>query len=98
MLAYGIIGFMVYFIMTSLGELATYYPVSGSFGAYASRFVDPALGFAVSWNYWLNCAISIAAEIVAGALIMKFWFPDVPASVWRPNVSGIFVHLECTVS
>ncbi len=85
--AYGIIGIMVYFIMTSLGEMATYLPVSGSFGTYARRFVDPAMGFAIGWNYWLNWAVTLAVEVIAGALIMKFWFPDVPAVVW----SGIFI-------
>ena len=40
LLAYSLIGIMVYFLMTSLGEMATYMPVSGSFGTYAARFVD----------------------------------------------------------
>ncbi len=31
LLAYALIGLMVYFLMTSLGELAAYMPVSGSF-------------------------------------------------------------------
>ncbi|MBQ5587789.1 MAG: hypothetical protein IIU73_04135, partial [Selenomonadales bacterium] len=47
LIAYGVIGLMVYFLMTSLGEMATYLPVSGSFGTYASRYVDGAFGFAV---------------------------------------------------
>lgn len=85
--AYAAIGIMVYFIMTSLGEMATYLPVSGSFGTYAARFVDPALGFAIGWNYWLNWAITLAVEIVAGALVMKFWFPDTPAIIW----SALFI-------
>ena len=38
---------MVFFLMTSLGEMATYLPVSGSFSTYAARFVDPSLGFAL---------------------------------------------------
>ena len=29
--AYGVIGIMVYFLMTSLGEMATYMPVASSF-------------------------------------------------------------------
>ncbi len=33
--------------MTSLGEMATYMPVSGSFATYASKYVDPAFGFAM---------------------------------------------------
>lgn len=87
LLAYAFIGVMVYFLMTSLGEMAAYLPVSGSFETYANRYVDKSLGFALGWNYWFNWAITLAAELVAGALIMKYWFPDVPASVW----SGIFL-------
>lgn len=82
LVAYGFIGIMVYFLMTSLGEMATYLPVPGSFGTYASRYVDPAFGFALGWNYWFNWAITLAAELVAGALIMKYWFPDILAIVW----------------
>ena len=89
LIAYGVIGLMVYFLMTSLGEMATYLPVSGSFGTYASRYVDGAFGFAVGWNYWFNWAITVAAEIIAGALIMKYWFPEVPAYIW----SGVFLAI-----
>ena len=92
--AYAIIGVMVYFIMTSLGEMATYLPVSGSFGTYATRYVDPALGFAIGWNYWLNWAITLAVEVVAGALVMKFWFPDTPAILW----SAIFILILFTLN
>ncbi|MDQ0148273.1 amino acid permease [Eubacterium multiforme] len=87
--AYGVIGIMVYFLITSLGEMATYMPVSGSFGVYATKFVDPALGFALGWNYWYNWAITIATEMVAGSLVMKYWFPNVPGLVW----SSIFLVL-----
>lgn len=82
LVAYACIGAMVYFLITSLGEMATFMPVAGSFETYASKFVDPAFGFALGWNYWYNWAITVAAEMVAGALLMKFWFPNVPALVW----------------
>ena len=39
-LAYILIGVMLYFLMSSIGELATFYPVSGSFSSYSTRFVD----------------------------------------------------------
>ena len=67
----------MYFLITSLGEMATHMPISGSFSSYATKFIDPALGFALGWNYWYNWAITIAAEMVAGSLIMKYWFPNV---------------------
>lgn len=77
-LAYLGIGVMVFFLMTSLGEMATYIPVSGSFSEYASRFVDPAVGFALGWNYWFNWAITVAVDIATTAIVMHFWLPAVP--------------------
>jgi lysine-specific permease len=82
LVAYIAIGIMVYFLMTSLAEMAAYMPVAGSFSTYATKFVDPALGFALGWNYWYNWAITIAAELSAVTLIMKFWFPDSPSILW----------------
>ncbi|MDR3242340.1 MAG: amino acid permease [Clostridiales Family XIII bacterium] len=76
MLAYGVIGIMVFFLMTSLGEMSTYMPVTGSFQTYATKFVDPALGFALGWNYWYNWAITVAAELEAGVIVISFWLPD----------------------
>ena len=66
--AYVLIGAMVYFLMTSLGEMATYLPTSGSFSDYGTRYVDPAFGFALGWNYWLNWAITVAVDLTAVAL------------------------------
>lgn len=82
LIAYALIGIMVYFLMTSLGEMAAYMPTSGSFSTYATEFVDPAFGFAMGWNYWYNWAITIAAEISAVTLIMKFWFPNSSSALW----------------
>ncbi|MEA4902303.1 amino acid permease [Desulfitobacterium sp.] len=82
LIAYAAIGVMVYYLMTSLAEMAAYIPVAGSFRVYATRFVDPAFGFAIGWNYWYNWAITIAAELSAVVLIMKFWFPDSPSFFW----------------
>lgn len=82
LVAYAVIGIMVYYLMTSLAEMAAYMPVAGSFRVYASKFVDPSFGFAIGWNYWYNWAITIAAELAAVVLIMKFWFPDTPSFIW----------------
>ncbi len=49
-----LIGLMVYFLMTSLGELAAYMPVSGSFATYGQNYVEEGFGFALGWNYWYN--------------------------------------------
>ncbi|KAF9132660.1 hypothetical protein BGW39_011604 [Mortierella sp. 14UC] len=84
LIAYTMIGSMVFFLMTSLGEMATMIPTAGSFNTYAARFVDPALGFALGVNYFLNWAVTVAVEIAAAALILQFWVsPDLlPSWVW----------------
>ena len=84
--AYAVIGVMVYFLMTSLGEMATYMPVSGSFSVYADRFVDPAFGFAMGWNYWFNWAITVAVEAATVGVVMGFWLPNVPSWIWSAAV------------
>lgn len=89
LLAYALMGFMVFLLMQSLGEMATYLPVAGSFGEYARRFVSPSFGFAIGWNYWYNWAITVAAELAAAALVMKFWLPDTPGWIW----SALFLAL-----
>ncbi len=94
LLAYLLIGLMVYFLMTSLGEMAAFMPVSGSFAAYGSHFVDPAFGFAQGWNYWYNWAITVAVELAASAIIMKYWFPEVPGYVWSAGFLAIIVALN----
>jgi len=82
LLAYSLIGIMIYFLMTSLGELATHTPTSGAFFTYGSRYVEEGFGFALGWNYWYNWAITVAFELVAVQFIMKFWFPDIPGFYW----------------
>lgn len=82
LVTFGLMGMVVYFMMQCLGEMSTELPISGSFEAYADRFIDPALGFVFGWNYWFAWALTVAAEFVAGALIVKYWFPNTPASLW----------------
>jgi lysine-specific permease len=88
-LTYLLIGIMVYYIMTSLGELAAFMPVAGSFSTYASRYVDRGFGFALGWNFWFSWAVVVAVDLVASQLVMAYWFPDVPGILW----SGLFLLL-----
>jgi amino acid permease len=94
MLAYAIMGVAVYCMMQSLGEMATQLPIRGSFETYAERFVDPSLGFAVGWNYWFSWAITLAAELVAGSLIVKFWFPHSNSTFWALGFFALLLALN----
>jgi amino acid transporter len=50
LLAYAIVGVMVWCTMQALGEMAVLFPVAGSFSAYSTRFLDPSWGFAMGWK------------------------------------------------
>src|ERR1700742_1402907 len=93
LLAYATMGLAVYCMMQSLGEMATQLPIPGSFEAYAERFVDPSLAFAVGWNYWFSWAITLAAELVAGALIVQFWFPNSNSGLWALGFFAVLLAL-----
>ena len=59
MVAYAVMGIVVYFMMTALGEMATRLPIPGAFTSYADRFIDKAWGFTNGWSYWFGSAILI---------------------------------------
>lgn len=43
-----------------------------------SRFVDDSFGFALTWNYWFNDAVTTAADLVALQLVIKYWTDNFP--------------------
>ncbi|CAC36917.2 amino acid transmembrane transporter [Schizosaccharomyces pombe] len=78
---YILIGIMMIFVIYALGELAIAYPVAGSFNTYATRFIDPAWGFAVSWNYFLNYFVTCPLELTTCAITFKFW-TEINSAAW----------------
>ena len=64
---------MLYCTVHALGEMAVLFPVAGSFSAYSTRFIDPAWGFAMGWNYALQWLVVLPLEIVAATFTIEFW-------------------------
>jgi AAT family amino acid transporter len=78
LICYAIVGCIVFITMLSLGEMAAFVPVAGSFCTFAGRYVDDAFGFALTWNYWFNDAVSTAADLVALQLLVQYWTDTFP--------------------
>lgn len=80
-----ITGALVVLVMRMLGEMACALPAVGSFYEYARLAFDdrPAAGelagFLTGWMYWYFWVIVVAVEAVAGASLVQFWLPGVPA-------------------
>jgi GABA permease len=79
-----ITGLLVVLVMRMLGEMAAALPTVGSFYEYARyAFSDrPRLaqlaGFLSGWMYWYFWVIVVAMETVAGANLIRFWWPNAP--------------------
>lgn len=68
--------------MQSLGEMSTLLPIPGAFIEMSSRFVDPALGFALGWNYWYLWITNLANDYNSVSIIMGLWTDKVPTYGW----------------
>ncbi|KAI0444029.1 amino acid permease/ SLC12A domain-containing protein [Xylaria telfairii] len=77
-----IIGVMMFNVVYALGELAVMYPVSGGFYTYASRFIDPAWGFAIGWNYVAQWAVVVPLELTVCAISISYWNQEISPAVW----------------
>ncbi|OQD74318.1 hypothetical protein PENDEC_c011G03061 [Penicillium decumbens] len=81
LLAYIVVGMVLWCVMQSIAELATLFPTAGSFPHWATRFIDPAVGFSLAISYGYCYNIAIASETSAAAVIVSYWTDLTPAVV-----------------
>ena len=94
LIAFALIGCMLYCTVHALGELAVLFPVAGSFSAYSTRFLDPAWGFAMGWNYAMQWLVVLPLEIVAASITVDYWNAGVNKAVWVT----IFLHMIIAIN
>ncbi|EPX71644.1 cationic amino acid transporter Cat1 [Schizosaccharomyces octosporus yFS286] len=78
---YSLIGIMMFLTIYALGEMAVAYPIAGGFNTYATRFIDPAWGFSLSWNYFINYFVTFPLELTTCAITFRFW-TDINSGAW----------------
>ncbi|KAL0939330.1 amino acid permease [Colletotrichum truncatum] len=82
LIAFSLIGGMLYCTCQALGELAVAFPVAGSFSAYSTRFLDPSWGFAMGWNYALQWLIVLPLEIIAASITITYWDKGITKAIF----------------
>lgn len=82
LIAFVLVGVMLYSTVHALGEMAVLFPVAGSFSAFSTRFLDPAWGFAMGWNYALQWLVVLPLEIVAASMTVSYWPSDISPAAW----------------
>ncbi|SGZ53872.1 CIC11C00000001530 [Sungouiella intermedia] len=94
LIAWSITGFAIFTTMQSLGELSVAFPVSGGFNLYASRFIDPSVGFSVAWNYFIQFLVLLPLELVSSSITMQFWNSSINPDIWVL----IFYVVVCSIN
>lgn len=92
LLGYTFTGVAIFGMMQCLGEMSTWLPLPGAIPQYCKRYVHPALGFAVGWNNWYQCSITLCVEIAAAAVLVEYWNDSINLSAW---ISIIIVLIVC---
>lgn len=95
-ISYAIGALIALLLMGALSEMTVAHPTSGSFGAYAERYLNPWAGFAVRYSYWFCLVCAVGTEVTAIAIYMKYWFPTVPGIVWILLFAGVLIVVNAT--
>ena len=85
---------MLYCTIQALGEMSVLFPVAGSFSAYSTRFLDPAWGFAMGWNYAMQWLVALPLEIVAAALTVRYWDSSISPAAWVAIFLAMIVSIN----
>ena len=81
---YGVIGFMIFFVMRALGEILLSNLNYQTFGDIAKDLIGPWAGFFVSWSYWFSWVVICVADIIAITSYVAYINPTIPS--WVPAV------------
>lgn len=67
---------ILFCINACLMEMVTYLPIRGSLHRFVGAFVDPALGAASSFNYWILTVTLACLEINAFTSVLLYWVDE----------------------
>lgn len=93
--SYLIMGIVCFAVMLALGEMSTKYPSKKGFAGHATRFVDPAFGFATNLVYLCKYLIISPNQLVAGALVIRFWNASINSAVWVAVLGAAVILINC---
>lgn len=71
-----------FFVTQSLGEMATFIPITSSFTTFTQRFLSPALSAANGYLYWFSWCVTFAMELTVMGQLIRYWTDKLPLTVW----------------
>ena len=89
LLAYLLGGFVIYLIMTMMGEMSTHEPVAGAFSHFSYKYWGEFPGFLAGWNYWFLYILVSMAELSVIGIYIQVWFPEIP--LWVSSLTVLVI-------
>ncbi|MCM3569488.1 amino acid permease [Neobacillus mesonae] len=89
-LAYLIVGIVLFFVMRALGEMLLSNAGYQSFTDFAVDYIGPWAGYVTGWTYWFCWIMTAMADIIAVGVYVQYWF-DIPQ--WIPAIICLIVLL-----
>ena len=81
LLAYLIIGLMLFFVMRAMGEMFLHDLRFKSFQDFSREMIGPWAGFFTGWTYWVLWVVTAAAEMLAIIGYFDFWIGNLNVSM-----------------
>ncbi len=74
-LAFALVGFIVYGLMISYAELLVNLPRKGSFVAYTNEFLGETISTGFGWAFWFNWVAYVPSEAIAVSIVLNSLIP-----------------------
>ncbi len=75
LIAFAVVGFVVYGVMIAYAELLVNLPRKGSFVSYTNEFTGETLSTGFGWAFWFNWVCYVPSEAIAAGIVINVFFP-----------------------
>ena len=89
LLAYALVGMLLYVVMRALGEMIYLKPGTGSFADYATTYIHPVAGYLTKWSNIFQFIVVGISEVIAVTEYLKYWWPTLPG--WSAGLAVIII-------
>lgn len=72
LLAYAVVGILLYAVMRALGEMIYITPGTGSFADYATDYIHPLAGYLTKWSNIFQYIVVGISEVIAVTQYLNF--------------------------
>ncbi|WP_347552977.1 amino acid permease (plasmid) [Pseudalkalibacillus hwajinpoensis] len=85
-----------YIVFDILAKMTAEDPQEGSFCYYAGKAYGQWASFSCGWNYWFSNILIMGSQLIALAILSRFWFPHIPLWIFATAYAILSVLIVFT--